>query len=237
VQILSFKMDIYKQINLLKDEIIGEEIFREKNVACVVAISDEYVQFALDHISRLSTWDVCVLTDQPEKFEGLFYVEKYPNAVFSLVDKILFCLKMSIKLKCGVTLIDADDIRVLKPQFIEEKQHFPNFTCIAKWIIGHVELHERLLGEVLLKHMETLELGEGEWLEAPLERVIYIPYLPELPKLVYYVEMVKPSLDYHSIWAAGKWRTLGQHEGAALIIGMLRLGLPLDLYEEIPIEV
>ena len=47
-------MDIYKQINLLKDEIIGEEIFREKNVACVVAISDEYVQFALDHISNFA---------------------------------------------------------------------------------------------------------------------------------------------------------------------------------------
>jgi len=226
----------YKQINLLKDEIIGDEMPREKNVACVVAISDDYVQFALDHISRLSTWDVCVLTDQPEKFENLFYVEKYQNAVFSLVDKILFCLRMSIKLKCGVTLIDADDIRVLKPQFIEKKQHFPNFTCISKWKIGYTELYGRPFGEVLLRHVETLELGDGQWLEAPLERVMYIPYIPELPKLIYYVEMIKPSLDYHSIWSTGKWRTLGQGEGAALIIGMMRLGLPLDLYEEVPIE-
>jgi hypothetical protein len=143
---------------------------------------------------------------------------------------------MSIKLKCGVTLIDADDIGVLKPKFIEEKQHFENFTCIAKWTIGYVDLYERPFGEVLLKHVETLELGDDEWLEAPLERVMYIPYLPELPKLIYYVEMVKPSLDYHSIWAPGKWRTLGHGEGAALLIGMMRLGLPLDLYEEMPIE-
>jgi hypothetical protein len=70
---------------------------------------------------------------------------------------------------------------------------------------------------------------DGEFINPPLEKVLYFPYIKELNQLRYYVELVKPSLEHASIWSAdnNKWKTLGEGEGASLGIAMRRVGIKI----------
>ena len=226
--------EFYKQLNL-KPNNYEEVQASDRNLACIVAISDEYVKYAVDNIHRLSNWDVCILTDQPEKFSNIFRVDYYENAVFSLVDKILYPIKIAIELKRGAVLIDADDLEDLDNDFINQLHNYQDFFCIETWTICNTVLYDRDWGKAIFKHIDLLNLPEDEFLKPPLEKVLYVPYIKELSEIRYYTEVVKPSIDHASIFELGKWKTLGQGEGAALAIALKRVGLEFKFFEKSPI--
>jgi hypothetical protein len=223
----------YTQRNLLPPIDGIPDTSRTRNLASIVAVSDKFIDLVLEKVHSLSSWDICILTDQPERFSGFFYVEKYEKAVFSLGDKITFSLRMSMKFKSGVTQIDADEIENLKQDFIEDKHIYENFKCMGKSIICDNML-DILLGRCLYPHIEILNLDSDERMYVIDEKVYYMPYTEKLPDIIYHNELIKPGVDHSSIWAGGRRQIMGEGEGASLAISLFRAGVKVDLYEVSP---
>ena len=138
-----------------------------------------------------------------------------------------------MELRRGSMLIDADDLSLLTEDFINSNHSYDDFVCISTWTIDAVAL-SREWGQTISKHIDMLGLKEGEFIKPPLEKVLYFPYIKELNEIRYLVELVKPSLDHSSIWSIGKWKTLGQGEGAALGIALRKLNIDLSFFEKDP---
>lgn len=226
----------YSQINLLKPVEGDKDLQRTKNLACVVAVSDPYIETALANLEKLSSWDVCILTDQPERFDGFFYVEEYKNAVFSLGDKIIFSLRMSMKFRTGVTLIDADEMEKLKQSFIDARHDYENFKCISSSDFCHVNLNERPLGKAFREHINLLGLKEGERTKVINEQCYYMPFTKKIPDVIYYNEITKPSVDHASIWGGNRRKIIGEGEGLSLYVSLYRVGIEIEFYEESPLK-
>jgi hypothetical protein len=227
--------EYYNKINLLDRTFYPEDLNQTRNIACVVAVSDPYIEIALQNLFRLESWDVCILTDKPERFGDYFYIEKYESAIFSLCDKISFSLRMASKFRHGVTLIDADELMYVKQHFRDSHQKYTNFICKGTSVVCNTILNGTNLGKNLRPHIELLNLGENEYIHALDEKVIYIPYNEKLVDVRYYMDLVRPSIDHATIWDVTKGMHLGRGEGAGLAIAIKRAGLEVNFYEDDPL--
>ncbi len=225
----------YTQRNLLEPIDGFPDLSRKRNLASIVAVSDHYIDYALKYLHKLSSWDVCILTDKPERFEGFFYVEKYNNSVFSLGDKIIFSLRMSMKFKSGITHIDADELDAISEDFINKRHTYENFVCMSYAKICRTIRYDRLLGKMLAEHLDLLGLPEGEFLYVINEKVYYVPYTDKLPEMIYYNEIIKPSVDHAAMWQGNRRQITGEGEGASLAISLYRVGIEVEFYDVRPL--
>lgn len=199
-------------------------------IICIVAIGDKYINLSSPFIEKIINdgHSVKILTDNPEKFKfGEKY--KYNDKIFSFFHKLLFTGKIVEELKCGVLYIDADMLHEISFNFLKRFKKSKNFIFFDYWKI-QIEKDEwypwQKYTDYKLDYFNVFDdyCSNNNFdisrLNCFWEGIFYFPYLQNIDKILYDIELIKPVFEYMSITGiianniySGK---LGISEGLAL---------------------
>jgi hypothetical protein len=199
-------------------------------IICTVAVGDKYINLSSQLIENFINYgiDVKILTDKPKSYlYGDLY--KYDKKIFSFFDKLLFTGKIVEELKCGVLYIDADRLNDVSLPVLKYIKKLKDFTFFDYW---QIQIEEDIwepwikytdykldyfnaFDDYCLKNNFDISKLNCLW-----EGIFYFPYLENIDKILYDIELIKPVFEYMSITGiianniyAGK---LGISEGLAL---------------------
>ena len=189
-----------------------------KNLAFIVAVGDFYIDELLKNWDKLKDWDICVLTNKPEKFKHAFYVEEYKDFIFSYVQKFIFALRTSIKFKRGGFLLDADDLVQLTDTFCNTFHPYSEFHTVEYWHTPRDIIKNSELGINLQKYADEFNIDLLD-IDPVCEQALYVPYSYELIKILYEIERIRPIMDYTSLFN-DHFYCLGHGEGLAFALAL-----------------
>jgi len=209
----------------------------KNNVLTVCAVGDKYIQQTLNNLYRFkkSNWDIHILTDQPDKFNGVTMYE-HSNSIFSYFDKLIFSFKVMKKLKTGVVSLDADKLYLISDRFIEHAHQYEEFRyySINRWAPYFDHLKENSNWSVVYNYFKYLDVDIAN-LRNFWEEVLYFPYnVFRNHQINVDLETLKPIFEYRSIIDGWSRPSLGEGEGIA--IGFLLQKYQLKA-EQFPCEV
>ena len=204
----------------------------KRNLAFITVVSDEYIDRLVEDLHFLQNWDICILTDKPHRFPNAMYVEEYTNTVFSYVDKVTFGLRMSLKFKRSGFILDADVIRNIEPDFLNNHQTYSKFTVCTYW--DNDKSDNKYIEFIKNLRFYTEEYGINIDKIKPLqEQILNIPYSDKLLDILYEVERIKPILEFISLHN-NDYPNLGHGEGMALAIALEKHGMQTDIFKSNP---
>jgi hypothetical protein len=199
-------------------------------IICTVAVGEKYINLSSNSIKRFinSGFNVKILTDNPESYlYGETY--KYDKKIFSFFDKLLFTGKIVEELKCGVLYIDADRLSESSIKYFKNINTNNEFIFFDYW---QIQIEENVwkpwkkytdykldyfnaFDDYCLKNNFDISKLNCLW-----EGIFYFPYLENIDKILYDIELIKPVFEYMSLTGtiannlySGK---LGISEGLAL---------------------
>jgi len=195
------------------------------------------VQKAIENLHRfdIGSWDIHLLTDQPDKFKGIT-TYKYTNKVFSYFDKLLFSFRVMNELKKGVMCVDADKLNLISDKFIKFNHEYGEFRyySINRWAPYFDHLKENSNWSVVYNYFKYLDVDIAN-LRNFWEEVLYFPYnVFNNHQINVDLETLKPIFEYRSIIDGWSRPSLGEGEGIA--IGFLLQKYQLKA-EQFPCEV
>jgi hypothetical protein len=201
-------------------------------ILVIVAVGKKYVHKVTPHLLKFirNGWDVRILTDEPYLFPNL-KTYKYPNKVFSYIDKLLFPLRLVEETRESVMYIDADCIDFVSNEFILNFEPTKEVLYFGNWPEG------KYFSDTDLKYFEPLisyfKKNGFDYTTLPLmiEYLHYFPYVDNVSDVIYDLERVKPIFEYQSIIKKTYYYPgIGNGEGVALAYTLCKNNIPIDLF-------
>ena len=191
----------------------------KNNILCLCAVGNKYIQQTLDNLYRFEkgSWDIHILTDQPEKFNKVTTYE-YSNTVFSYFDKLTFSFRVMKKLKRGVVSLDADKLYLISDKFIEHIHQYEEFRyySINRWAPYFEHLKGNGNWNVIYNYFKYLDMDTTK-LRNFWEEVLYFPFsVFSNHQINVDLETLKPIFEYRSILDGWSRPSLGEGEGIAI---------------------
>lgn len=201
-------------------------------ILTIVAVGKKYIHKVIPHLSKFTQngWEIRILSDEPHFFPNLI-TYKYPNKVFSFIDKLLFPLRLVEELKQPVLYIDADWFDFISDELILNFEQKNEVLYYGSWPEG------KYLGDTNFNYFEPLltffRKNGFEYSQLPLmiEYLIYFPYTTKISDILYDLERVKPIFEYQSILNKTYYYPgIGNGEGVALAYTLHKNNVPIDLF-------
>lgn len=212
-------------------------------IICIVAVGDKYINLSSSAVKKFTNagHSVKILTDNPDGFKyGETY--KYNDKIFSFFNKLLFTGRMVEELKSDILYVDADRLSEISTVFFKKIQNSNNFIFFDYWQIqiekdiwkkwekytDYKLEYFNVFDDYCLKNNFDISKLRCLW-----EGIFYFPYLDNIDKILYDIELIKPIFEYMSITGvianniyAGK---IGISEGLALSYVIEKNNLKYDM--------
>ena len=201
-------------------------------ILAIVAVGTKYVQKVTPHLSKFleKGWEIKILTDKPNLFLNL-ETHKYPNKIFSYLDKLLFPLKLVEESKESVMYIDADCFDLISDELISNFKPTKEVLYFGNWPEG------KNISDIDLEYFEPfinyLNNNQFDYKKLPLiiEYLHYFPYFENISNVIYDLEKVKPIFEYQSIiQKTYYYPNVGNGEGVALAYTLSKNNIPMNLF-------
>jgi hypothetical protein len=202
-------------------------------ILTIVAVGDKYISKVKQYLPKYlqNGWDVRILTNEPNSFTNL-KTYKYPNKVFSYIDKLLFPLRLVEELKQPALYIDADCLDFISDELITNFKSTNEVLYFGGWPEG------KYFSDTNLKYFEPLityfkQIGfEYNQLPLMIEYLHYFPYVENISDIIYDLERIKPIFEYQSVIKKTYYYPgIGNGEGVALSYILHKNNVPINLFQ------
>jgi hypothetical protein len=201
-------------------------------ILAIVAVGEKYRYKVKPHLPKFiqNGWDIRILTDDPHSFPNL-KTYKYPNKVFSYIDKLLFPLRLVEELKESVMYIDADCLDFISDELVQNFKPTNEVLYYGNWPEGKYFSDTDLeYFEPLVTHFKKIGFDYNK-LPLMIEYLHYFPYVDNVSDVIYDLERLKPIFEYQSIIKKTYYYPgIGNGEGVALAYTLYKNNVSIDLF-------
>jgi|TARA_R110000796_G_scaffold1667_6_gene6783 hypothetical protein len=194
-------------------------------ILATTAINKPYTESAEKLLKVLDRkiYDIRVLTDDPERFKE-YGTTTYSNIIFSYYDKLTYAFQLALKEKQGVLFVDANKIHAMTPDFHQHFKGSDDYCFVGYWDYGNsIWKDTDINGSYWDKLTDYLKLADFpiNLLRPLLETVFYIPYDNRLRNVTKYIEVLKPIIEYNSMFEKSIYNHRGNGEGMGIAFSLL----------------